>query len=100
MTQRTYPNLASNGIVISGNAYDSTFVGELRAPESPSLIEMAIARNLQRTGLQTKSMPFANELAKSITTDLVAFAAVNGPKKGEDAWLDGTYPGFRRSSYL
>jgi molecular chaperone HtpG len=95
-----YPSLTSNGIVISADPIRINFPGDLRAPKI-SLFDKDgyLPVNLQRTDLQSRELPFTSELARSVTTDLVAHAAVEGPPIGENPWFDGSYPGFEHSGY-
>lgn len=94
-----FPRLASNGIVISVDSDPTIQPGGIFKRPNISAFDRNgyLPVNLQRTGLQTYSLPFDKELEESIAIDLLAYALVEAPSRiGESGWFDGHYPGFVR----
>jgi molecular chaperone HtpG len=93
------PTLACNGIVIDGFGSGLGISELLRRPNLSVFDKDGyLPVNLQRTGLQGQQLPFANDLLRSITDDLVAHALVDAPSNPKGTWLDGSYEGFARRS--
>lgn len=55
--------------------------------------------NLQRTGLQSKRIPFQDELIKSIVDDIMSYALVSAPASCAGDWLSGKHKSFPGDSY-
>jgi molecular chaperone HtpG len=97
---RKYPNISCNGIVVSNSSKLDDLSDRLTSPRISVFDKDGyLPVNLQRTGLQTTSLPFDKELLRSISDDLLAHAFVEGANTCEADWLDGAYPGFIRSGY-
>jgi hypothetical protein len=96
----SYPSISCNGIVISKDHKLRDLSDNISCPNiSVFDRDGYLPVNLQRTGLQTRNLPFSDELLRSVTRDLLAYSLVTAPNRREDPWFDGSYPGFEHSGY-
>jgi hypothetical protein len=93
-----FPALSSNGIVISqSNSGEDQLTPYLLCPNISIFDKDGyLPVDLKRTSLQTKKLPFHDELLCSIATDIIAYALVDMPDGCRGEWLDGEYEGFYR----
>ena len=94
----SFPELSCNGIPILRDIRRSKLSTPVRYIEPPKISmfdrDGRLPVNLPRTGLQTETVPFANELCQSVTDDLIAHALTAPIKKCEGDWLDGKHKAF------
>jgi len=92
-----FPAISCNGIVISAYERPKALTRQIATPNVSVFDKDGyLPVNLQRTGLQSDRFPFHENLVKSVTDDLIAYAFAEGPEESQSDWFKGVYPGFRR----
>jgi molecular chaperone HtpG len=93
-----YPRLSCNGIIIPAEEFHYLW-RYIRTPNFSIFDKDGnLPVNLQRTGLQAP-IPIVDELLKSVSEDVLAYALTEAPNTCESRWFDGEYEGFERRNY-